>query len=64
VDYRLPLERAIHVAAEFRAVVDHCHVIPLAKRVKEVAIKKRLTPGQSVHEGIQASAIANEARLE
>jgi hypothetical protein len=39
-------------------------VIPRTKKVKEVAIEKRLTPGRSVHEGIQAPAIGTEARFE
>src|SRR6516225_901162 len=63
-DRGLSLERAIHIATEFSAVVHHGNVIPRTKRVKEVAIEKRLTPGRRVHEGVQAPAIGTEARLE
>src|SRR5262245_45823828 len=46
-DRGFSLNHAIHIAAEFGTVIDHCNVIPGAKRVKEVAIQKRLIPGRS-----------------
>src|SRR6516162_11675629 len=57
-DGGLSLEHAIHIAAEFSAVVNHCDVIPRPNRVKKIAIEQRLTPSRRVHERIEAPAIA------
>lgn len=61
VDCGFALQYAVHVAPEFRAVVNHGDVVPAIQAMEKLTIEKDYICGWSVYERIEAPVLADDS---